>query len=174
MRENSKLNLALKLVKISLVVDVSKLLWHCSNILFDSFLYRYTTSMLILMLWNDSAASMGLVLPLQVHKEWVGKTGFCEKTNSTISLIRAFQRPSEKHAIIGLSHTTYEGFWYSFMAWFDHFLVYCWRVWIWRILEFHVPTINSIGFTMGCLDGNLSIRLSQTTHWLSTSRFLAW
>ena len=69
MRENSKLNLALKLEKISLVVDVSKLLCHCSNVLFDSFLYRYTTSILLLMLWNDSEASMGLVLPLQAHKE---------------------------------------------------------------------------------------------------------
>ena len=111
--------------KISLVVDALKLLCHCSNVLFDSFLYRYTTSILPLLLCNDSKASVGLILPLQAHKEQVGKTVFSKNQKSTTSLIRAIQRPSEKHASIVLSHTTYEGFMLQFMDWYDHFLVYC-------------------------------------------------
>ena len=62
------------------------------------------------MLRNDSEASMGLVLTLQAHKERVGKTGFSKNQKSTTSLIRAIQRPSDRHVSIGLSHKIYEDF----------------------------------------------------------------
>ena len=173
MRDNSKLNLALKLVKISLVVDVSKLLCHFSNILFDSFLYHYyiyPNINALERLGSKYGACLASTSAQGVSWEnrFLWKKQFYNQPDS--SLPETFRE-------------TFDHWTVSYNLW--GLLIFIYGL-VWPFLgvlltsmdmenfEFHVPTINSIGFTMGCLDGNLSIRLSQTTHWLSTSRFLAW